>query len=410
MKIVTKYFRRYRMVIALIVLFIYAGSTMCKNVIDKKYNKVAEVYGANENYIGSPSCNSCHKEIYDGYLATAHYNTSAVMGNSKIIKRYSYSDTVFYTSKLFINVHQQGDTIYQTAYSNGRMAAAHPMNIVFGSGKKGQTFLFWNESSLYQLPLSYSFVHNQWINSPGYPADKVMFNRVIPVKCFECHATYADEKINDNGKPVFDSSRLVLGISCETCHGPGKNHIEYHKKNPADKNARFIINTAKLSRQQELDACANCHSGIRENIKPAFSFLPGDKLDDFFKPGYNKDSTSVLDVHGNQYGLLTASKCFKQSLTLNCSSCHNAHVKETNQLQVYAQRCMNCHNESSNSFCTVKNVEKHVLMSKCIDCHMPMQASNQITFNEGNKKAVVNESIRTHLIRIYKDNGGTVFK
>ncbi|MBC7510154.1 MAG: hypothetical protein H7320_15625, partial [Ferruginibacter sp.] len=109
-----------------------------------------------------------------------------------------------------------------------------------------------------------------------------------------------------------------------------------------------------------------------------------------------------LDVHGNQYALLTASKCFKQSMVLNCSSCHNVHQKESNSLEVFAQRCMNCHNDDSHNFCIVKNIDKQTLINKCIDCHMPLQKSNQIIFKTGNEKKPLYELIRTHLIRVYK--------
>lgn len=403
MKIVAKYFSGYRLVIILILLLIYIGSTMCNTGAGNKIEVVAMVYGADENYVGSQSCISCHKEMYYGYTATPHYNTSALMDTSKFNRIYADRDSVFYKDNLFINVHKKDEGIYQTAYSGGRMAATHSMDMVIGSGRKGQTFLFWNDSSLYQLPLSYSFAFNRWINSPGYPADKVMFNRMIPVKCFECHATYAEQTFNEASKPIFDSSRLVLSISCETCHGPGAKHAAYHIKNPNETNASFIINTAKLSRQQQLDGCAGCHSGIRENIKPSFSFLPGNILNEFFKPAHSKDSTVSLDVHGNQYGLLTTSKCFKQSSVLNCSSCHNVHARETNQQAIFTQRCMSCHNEAANNFCKVQKVEKQVIINKCIDCHMPLQASNQITFNTGNKKELLYDSIRTHRIGIYNE-------
>ena len=384
-------------------MFIYFGATMC-NVSNKKDEKKANVmYGPGKDYIGSASCMSCHKEVYDSYLKAHHYNTSAVIDKEIFAKQHPRNDSVFYSDNLFVRFHQQADGFYQTAYSRGIEAASHRMDMVFGSGKKGQTFLTWSDSSLYQLPLSWSFELNKWINSPGYPRDKAMFNRMIHVKCFECHATYAEQRVDEYNKTLYDSSSIVLSISCETCHGPGAKHVEYHTKNPADKRPAFIINTATLSRQQQLDACASCHSGLRENLQPAFSFLPGNKLDEFFKPANDSIKKTKLDVHGNQYGLLTASKCFKQSLTLNCSSCHNTHQDETNKLELFAQRCMNCHNDANHNFCTVKNTDKQTLISNCINCHMPLQPTGQIVFNttENGNQETLNESIRTHLIAVY---------
>jgi len=37
-------------------------------------------------------------------------------------------------------------------------------------------------------------------------------------------------------------------------------------------------------------------------------------------------------VHGNQYQLFTASACFRKSKDMNCSSCHNPHTTERNNL------------------------------------------------------------------------------
>jgi hypothetical protein len=403
MKISSKYFKYQYLVVCLISLFIYLGISMCNVKNNKKDSNGYITYGPNDKYVGSRTCITCHKEIYNSYINTAHYNTSAVVDSTSIASGYYKTGDTYYRDDLFVSVHKAADGLYQTAHSEGRIAASHRMELVIGSGRKGQTFLFWNDSSIYQLPLSYSYAYDRWINSPGYAAGKVMFNRLISVKCFVCHSSYADQKINDSGKPIFDSSRLVLTISCETCHGPAAKHVQYHQQNTTDSNPSFIINAAALSRQQQLEACASCHSGIRENIKPAFSFLPGDKLDDFFKPAYSKDSVAELDVHGNQYGLLSASKCFMQSVTLNCSSCHNVHKKERDMMQAFAQRCMNCHTQEEKSFCSVKNTDHQTLVNNCIDCHMPKQASNQITFNTGNSTKLLYDSIRTHLIGIYND-------
>src|SRR5690606_1855563 len=116
-----------------------------------------------------------------------------------------------------------------------------------------------------------------------------------------------------------------------------------------------IVNPARLTRQQRLDNCALCHSGIRDNIMPAFTFMVSDKLDDFSFPSYAADSAATLDVHGNQYGLLTSSKCFEMS-DMDCSSCHNVHVKETRKLEVFSSRCMNCHKQGGENFCTQPEV------------------------------------------------------
>jgi hypothetical protein len=178
--------------------------------------------------------------------------------------------------------------------------------------------------------------------------------------------------------------------------------VEYHTTHPKDTIAKFIIDVKYLSRAQKLDACALCHSGIRKEIKPAFSFTVGDKLDEYSLPNYNTDSSSWLDVHGNQYGLLTASKCFKMS-NMDCSSCHNVHKEEINEPQVFSSHCMQCHNQASHSFCTLNTLPASTLINNCIDCHMPVQQSKKIFLEMADKDQSTPDVVRTHRIAIYVD-------
>ncbi len=218
----------------------------------------------------------------------------------------------------------------------------------------------------------------------------------MPARCIECHGTFAKVKWKD-GLETFDPGQLILGVDCERCHGPAADHVSFHRKNPNENKGHGIISIAILNRQQKLDACALCHSGVRNEIKPVFSFASGDKLDDFSQPDYEIESSEYLDVHGNQYGLLAASKCFKQT-NMDCSSCHQVHNKESNNLALFSQRCMNCHQENKN-FCTVKNAI--ALKENCIDCHMPLLPSGKIQLKVSEKLSVIPDLLRTHWIKVY---------
>ena len=61
------------------------------------------------------------------------------------------------------------DSFYQTAMVNGVPFESEPFDVVVGSGRKGQTYLYWNGARLFQLPVSYYTALNSWCNSPGYP-------------------------------------------------------------------------------------------------------------------------------------------------------------------------------------------------------------------------------------------------
>jgi hypothetical protein len=293
---------------------------------------------------------------------------------------------------------------YQVIYYQGEEKKALPFDIVIGSGVKGQSVLYWLNNRLFQLPITYFTFADKWANSPGFPKT-VQINRPITSRCLECHATYADKISSTSGPEEFDHNRLIFGVDCERCHGPAAKHIEFQSQNPKETTGKYIINPARLSRQQNLDLCALCHGGSIKKTKPSFTFTVGDTLSHYFViDSLNKDAinSGTIDVHGNKYGLMKASKCFRMSETLTCNSCHNTHENETGKLALFSQRCMTCHNNEHGNFCTI-NPAPFSQKTNCIDCHMPAKPSQSIVlFSEG-EEAPRAALFRSHFISIYPD-------
>jgi hypothetical protein len=352
-------------------------------------------------YAGSRTCAACHKDIYDSHIQTAHYLDSRPASGETIKGKFSAGSNRFvYNKWMEVVMEQKGDRYFQTAYLNGNELQSEPFELVIGSGRKGQSYLYWNENALFQLPVSYYTPLNSWCNSPGYSNHTINFGRMIPAQCIECHGTYASVQPDADGVPIIRPQGIIYGIDCERCHGPGAGHVTYHREHPDDSSSKHIISARTLNRQQRLDACALCHSGFRKEIKPAFSFMAGDKLDEFSTPGFSNDSTSTLDVHGNQYGLLLASKCFQMS-AMDCSSCHNVHVNEFMQTRVFSQRCMSCHADTRHRSFEGSLAKISTLGKNCIDCHMPMLPSKAIVLDVANTTDAVPDLVRTHRIAIY---------
>ncbi len=116
------------------------------------------------------------------------------------------------------------------------------MEVVIGSGVRGQSYLYWRGDRLYELPVSYWSDGSRWINSPGYKDGTMNFSRAVTPRCLECHATYIEPRSPDPLTNQYDPTSLVTGISCERCHGPGGSHISLHQaKVPAAEQKRFSI-------------------------------------------------------------------------------------------------------------------------------------------------------------------------
>ena len=378
------------------------------NLISATFGNDAERKNPQDNdekkYAGSAACAGCHKDIYASHIKTAHYLDSRPASKEAIKGSFAEGKNKFiYNKWMEVVLEQKENGFFQTAYINGTEYQSEPFDIVIGSGRKGQTYLYWTGDKLCQLPVSYYTPLNSWCNSPGYSTNYIKFDRIVPAQCLDCHGTYAKVLEDKDNISTYDKTQIIYGIDCEKCHGPAADHVAFHQEHPKEKMAKYITIIKQLNRQQKLDGCALCHSGFRQALKPVFSFQIGDKLDDYSQAGYSTDSVSTLDVHGNQYGLLMASKCFKSSIQLDCSSCHNPHVNEANSPQLFSQRCMTCHTETQHTSLNLSDKKKALLNNNCIDCHMPMLSSQKIVLKVANSENKVPDEIRTHRIAIYAE-------
>lgn len=368
-------------------------------------------------YVGDAACLRCHQQQSSSFIHTAHHLTSQLPTSQSVHGSFlSGSNTLTIVDPaantvepgLFFKMESRANGFFETAFTGWGSQLQHRterIDLVTGSGKRGQTYLYWQDDHLFELPVSFWADGHQWINSPGYTNGSADFSRPINPGCLECHATYIKPLSTDPATNRFDRDTLIPGISCETCHGPGAAHVALQsaRANSTQPTDQAILNPAKFSRDRQVDLCALCHNGIqREPLAPAFSYLPGKPLRDFFKPLPTAALEHPLehpDVHGNQVGLLELSRCFRSSPSMNCSTCHNVHTQEPTKdrtAAVYSPRCLTCHQWQS---CGVAKTLGHRIASNCIDCHMPIEPTNAIVSETADKQ--VHASMRNHWIKIY---------
>jgi len=400
MKIISRYLRT-TVTISIIISLIFL-LTKCIHKNEENLGIITNSFG--KKFAGSSTCINCHKNIYESQLHTAHFLTSGIAERKNILGSFKTdSNKYIYDTAQVVAMEQEDSSYYQVAFINGMAKEAHRFDIVIGSGTMGQSYLSWKNNYLFQLPITYFTAANQWSNSPGYPK-KIIFNRPITSRCLECHSTYAQTLSEPTADiEAFDRSKIIYGVDCEKCHGAAAEHVAFQTQNPTVTKAQFIINPARLSRQQNLDLCASCHGGRLQKTKPSFGFTVGDKLSDYFVVDTTAPDPDHIDVHGNQYGLLRASKCFRMSETMSCNTCHNSHEMERGKTALFSQRCMSCHSLEHRNFCTLKNISNNLLKSNCVDCHMPLKSSRAIAVFLPGGTVPIAAMIRSHLIKIYPE-------
>ncbi len=354
------------------------------------------------DFVGSQTCRECHRDIYDTHVRTAHYNTSAIANEENIKGSFEPGSNTLTLEDVEFEMQKEGKSFYQHIKSKREALPIPPQkfDVVIGSGVKGQSYLTWEEEHLFQLQASYYPALDQWINSPGYPPQ--LLKRPIQDGCLKCHVTFATNQDFSGRGNQYDKTRMIYGVDCERCHRPGKKHVIYHRENPEVKTAKYMLKLDTLSRQLRLDVCAQCHSGLRSAVikGTSFSFLPGEPLEEYSRNYYTGIADANLDVHGNQYGLLTSSQCFQNSSTLDCSTCHNPHENQRGDSAFFNQKCSGCHH-SATVTCSEALHQRNSMGNNCIACHMPTTPSKMMTFQLGDQGLETSAQVRTHLIGIY---------
>jgi hypothetical protein len=388
------------------LLLILISIIFLSRCISKSKLKEADLRG--EEYAGSLHCKDCHQRVYDTYIHTAHFNTSSNFLPATIQESFEPGKNSFkFNDSVEVVMEKIEGRFYQSYYQNGKKRFSYPFNIVVGSGRKAQTYLYYNDKGkISQLPISYFMAEHTWANSPGFPADDAKFNRNVPSYCLSCHSSFIAVKQSYKGvvmQEEFEKDKLIYGIDCERCHGPALAHVEYHTDHPQEKQSRFITKIQTLNRAQKNDMCALCHSGFRDVQQSLFNFKPGNDLSNFYIPYFGRVDTANLDVHGNQSQLMMGSKCYQASNNLTCTSCHNVHVKERDDIAAFSNRCISCHKQVNHSFSVTDRSLNDLIQNNCIDCHMPLKPSNIITMLTMKNLSAHPDYIRTHLIAIYSE-------
>jgi cytochrome c554/c'-like protein len=355
-------------------------------------------------YVGDEKCLSCHPKQKE-FPRTAHHLTSRPATRESIAGSFAPGKNVLKTPEpeLQYRMEARGDGFFQTGVVGvppQTVSISHRFDLVVGSGRKGQTYLYWGRAGdtgeadrLFQLPVSYWTEIAGWVNSPGYGDRSVDFSRPVLARCLECHGTYAEAIQDPAAASRYNRSSLVLGVTCERCHGPGAQHASANSVPDAKPVDQLIVNPAKLPRDRQLALCSLCHGGVGVSKTAVFSFKVGDALEDHLQLGTPR-ADEALDVHGNQVELLQRSKCFKSS-NMTCSTCHDVHLPQRDVAD-FSSRCLACHKVES---CGLFPRRGRTLTGKCVDCHLPNQTSNVIFSTHAGTR--IRPKVRNHWIKVY---------
>ena len=333
-------------------------------------------------YVGAEVCGDCHEERVDDFIHTSHFHTSRLPDLSSLethlVKAGELLETREAGTRFAMSIadgqFRQTGIQKDGVAGGGERVEGFDVDLVYGAGDFDEDYFYWDENRLFQMPVVYQNGLQCWTNAPGYMDGRVEFRRPVAPRCVECHATWVNHIPGTMN--TYQREKMVLGVSCEKCHGPGEFHVDYHREHPDAQQPSSIAMPADMSRSQQMDLCAQCHSNANKRRTPPFSYRPGDSLEDHFRIDLNNHPEE--DHTSNQHRYLQESTCYQASETMTCVTCHDPHLPTKMARTLARESCSQCHEP--------KDCGEHVrlpndLQSKCVDCHMPYEYVNNITFD-----------------------------
>jgi Flp pilus assembly protein TadD len=326
---------------------------------------------------GSAACAGCHSKIYTSYMQTPMARSSGRMGTSGFQEKFDQAEFFHAPSGVRYRVHRdRNNTLFDFEFNNGEapVRGSQRLEYFVGSGMVGRSYLISVDNFLYQSPVAYYSGPARWQLSPGYQdRDHLYLTRPAGVTCLQCHASRLQPAPGtQNG--FADAPFLEGGIGCESCHGPGEEHI---RTIGSDVNAggSQIVNPRKLSPQRRESICAQCHlTGvvrIGEAGRDRSSFVPGSLLSDSLSVFVWRGAAAEMTVTSH-FEKLAQSRCkIKAGDRLWCGSCHDPHsvLAESEKTRHFVSKCLECH--SSADSCREPAAQRTQKGNNCLVCHMP---------------------------------------
>lgn len=342
------------------------------------------------HYVGGHSCVECHQQEAKHWQGSHHdlamdrATEATVLGDfdDATIEHHGITSRMFRDGERYM-VHTEGP--------DGEMADFE-VKYVFGLTPLQQYMVEFERhpkskddevGRVQVLRLSWDTVNKKWfylappdVNEKLPPGDDLHWTGVAQRwnnMCADCHSTNLQKQF-DLDEQRYRTTFSEIDVSCESCHGPGSNHVKLASATSLFWDRKQGYGLARLKDKSntlnEIESCAQCHSR-RRLVYP--DFRPGDKFDDHFavellnELTYHADGQIKDEVY--VYGSFIQSKMFHKGI--RCTDCHDPH---TARLKFEGNKvCTSCHQHPAAKYDAPAHHHHKVgsTGASCVECHMP---------------------------------------
>ena len=347
-----------------------------------------------DGYVGDAACASCHLEISEEYAGTKKARSLIPFRAQEAPERFeptvrvhNEATDLHYEALLHDGAHVQrelrlgdrGQVLHDLSF---------PADLVIGSGNQTRSYLMVRNGRVTQMPLTWYAHREVWDMSPGYAEANDRFSRKIILACLNCHGDVPLRTPHTQNH----YQELPGPISCERCHGPGREHVEARERDDAVAEGDpdpWIVTPTRLERDRELSVCAQCHlAGVmafRPGEGPA-TFLPGMHLAEHrtvWVPELQLTDPEWVGIDSHPVRL-ARSACF-QATEMTCTTCHLPHTPDDALPPDHYDRvCASCHmgtgEEGHGEVCGRPEVHEGAdpTTGSCTRCHMQAGGTSDV--------------------------------
>jgi hypothetical protein len=326
-------------------------------------------------YVGSRVCAGCHPSESAMHSRSGHAATLQPAGRVEISRRLDGTTQ---------NDPEISGVTWNYRYEKGelhitRTADSQVMQWVadyaIGSGHHALTYVSMIDRKI-PLVLEHrlTYYHRQDGKSglgitPGHdtrpvPPGLTPYGGEIPPRiareCFRCHATQLAASDDDQR---FDENTMIPNVSCERCHGPGKEHVAAARRHAPESELALPFGPDHYTAEALLKLCGSCH-----------------RLPSTSPPGRVKPDDPNL-VRFQPVGI-AESRCYQNSAgAFSCVTCHDPHARVSADRPAYDKACLSCHAGPGGP--KPEGATKPVppcpvsARSRCVECHMPRKDAGQ---------------------------------
>ncbi|MGH7568555.1 MAG: tetratricopeptide repeat protein [Gemmatimonadales bacterium] len=358
-----------------------------------------------EDFVGAEVCASCHARQYGAWRGSTHGRAGGTPGPRTTLLPFD-GTPIRFRDAVVAPVARADGYAFRVSQT-GRPAVVLPVAGVVGGGHMvgGGTQGFFTrhpDGTLRFLPfeihrgaagLTWFCNTNMRLNrgwlpiTPDmaladcgdWPPSRVLGDEPRFANCQACHGSQIRVAYDAGGRR-YVTGFTTLAVNCESCHGPGRQHVALARSGGLGASADIGIRPlGTLAKDQALEVCFQCHA-LKDNLAPGY--LPGKPLREHYALKFPQLGDRPLHADGRVRSFAYQENQLYSDCYLNggmtCTDCHEPHAQGYRDAAGRALpdrfsdgQCLGCHASKAESIEAHTHHAPGSSGSRCVSCHMP---------------------------------------